>query len=58
MRPEHALSGVLFWSHDLGGFKRQPGEAICVRWIQSGLFTPLPRLHGTTTPWPYSARPS
>ena len=54
----YAMSGVPFWSHDLGGFRGQPSEAVYVRWIQFGLFTPFARLHGTTTrmPWRYGRR--
>lgn len=52
------LSGVPFWTHDLGGFKGEPTEAVYVRWTQFGLLTALSRLHGTSTrmPWRYSER--
>ena len=54
----YGLSGVPFWTHDLGGFKGSPTEEVYIRWIQFGLFTSLSRLHGTTTrmPWKYSTK--
>lgn len=50
-----AMSGVLFWSHDMGGFYGDVSEDIFLRWSQFGLFSSHSRLHGTTTrqPWAY-----
>lgn len=50
-----AMSGVPFWSHDMGGFYGNVSEEVFVRWSQFGLFTSHSRLHGTTTrqPWAY-----
>lgn len=50
-----AMSGVLFWSHDMGGFYGNVTKDIFIRWAQFGLFTSHSRLHGTTTrqPWAY-----
>ena len=50
-----AMSGVLFWSHDMGGFYGDVTKEIFIRWSQFGLFTSHSRLHGTTTrqPWAY-----
>lgn len=50
-----AMSGVLFWSHDMGGFYGDVTKDIFIRWSQFGLFTSHSRLHGTTTrqPWAY-----
>jgi len=50
-----ALSGVPFWSHDMGGFYGNVSEEVFIRWSQFGLFTSHSRLHGTTTrqPWAY-----
>lgn len=50
-----AMSGVLFWSHDMGGFYGEVTKDIFIRWSQFGLFTSHSRLHGTTTrqPWAY-----
>ena len=47
--------GHAFWSHDIGGFNGQPTADLYVRWAQLGMFSPLARLHGTTTrlPWDY-----
>jgi alpha-D-xyloside xylohydrolase len=50
-----AMCGHAFWSHDIGGFHRQPTPELYVRWAQFGLFSPLSRAHGMTTrlPWGY-----
>jgi alpha-D-xyloside xylohydrolase len=50
-----AMCGHAFWSHDIGGFHRQPTPDLYVRWAQFGLFSPLSRAHGMTTrlPWDY-----
>jgi alpha-D-xyloside xylohydrolase len=47
--------GHAFWSHDIGGFNGQPEPDLYVRWAQFGMFSPMARLHGTTTrlPWDY-----
>ncbi len=52
-----AMCGHAFWSHDIGGFHRQPTSELYVRWAQFGLFSPLSRAHGMTTrlPWDYGA---
>lgn len=49
------VCGHAFWSHDIGGFHRQPTPELYVRWAQFGLFSPLSRAHGMTTrlPWDY-----
>lgn len=53
-----ALSGVPFWSHDMGGFYGEVSEEVFVRWSQFGLFSSHCRLHGTSTrqPWAYGER--
>lgn len=53
-----AMSGVPFWSHDMGGFYGEVSEEVFVRWSQFGLFTSHSRLHGTSTrqPWAYGER--
>ena len=50
-----AMCGHPFWSHDMGGFHGKPSADLYLRWSQFGLFSPLSRLHGTTTrlPWDY-----
>jgi alpha-D-xyloside xylohydrolase len=49
------LSGVPFWSHDIGGFNGRPSPELYVRWAQFGLFSPHSRCHGTTPrePWEF-----
>jgi len=49
------ICGHAFWSHDIGGFYRQPTPELYARWAQFGLFSPLSRAHGMTTrlPWDY-----
>ncbi len=51
----YGLSGVPFWTFDLGGFKGQPTTAAYVRWAQAGLLLSHSRFHGTTPrlPWHY-----
>ena len=51
----HGLSGVPFWSHDVGGFAGTPSADLYVRWAQFGALSPLVRFHGATTrlPWEY-----
>ncbi|OZV73772.1 alpha-xylosidase [Micromonospora echinospora] len=53
----HGLSGIPFWSHDTGGFHGTPEPDLYVRWTQFGAFSPLVRLHGTTSrlPWDFPA---
>ena len=52
----YGLSGVPFWSHDIGGFAGTPSEAVFVRWAQFGLLSSHARTHGTTPrePWEFS----
>lgn len=49
------MCGHAFWSHDIGGFHRQPTPELYMSWAQFGLFSPLSRAHGMTTrlPWEY-----
>jgi alpha-D-xyloside xylohydrolase len=51
----HGLSGVPFWSHDVGGFHGPPTPDLYARWAQFGALSPLVRLHGTTSrlPWDF-----
>ncbi len=51
----HGLSGVPFWSHDVGGFSGTPTADLYIRWAQFGALSPLVRLHGTTSrlPWDF-----
>ncbi len=49
------MSGLAFWSHDLGGFKGTPTPDLYVRWAQFGLLSTHSRYHGTTLrdPWEF-----
>jgi alpha-D-xyloside xylohydrolase len=48
-----AMSGLAYWSHDIGGFWGEPTPELYVRWAQVGLFSALSRYHGATPrdPW-------
>jgi alpha-D-xyloside xylohydrolase len=48
-----AMSGLAWWSHDIGGFWGDPTPELYVRWAQCGLFASLSRYHGATPrdPW-------
>ncbi len=49
------MSGVPFYSHDIGGFFGRPDPELYVRWAQFGLFSSHSRCHGTTPrePWEF-----
>lgn len=49
------LSGIPFYSHDIGGFIGEPDPELYVRWAQFGLFSSHSRCHGTTPrePWEF-----
>ncbi|MCD6156695.1 MAG: alpha-xylosidase [Candidatus Atribacteria bacterium] len=50
-----SVSGVPFWSHDVGGFMGSPDPLLFIRWLQFAVFCSHIRLHGTTTrlPWKF-----
>jgi alpha-D-xyloside xylohydrolase len=50
-----SLSGIAFWSHDIGGFRGTPSDAVYTRWSQFGLLSSNSRCHGTTPrePWEF-----
>ncbi len=50
------LSGLPFWSNDIGGYRGMPSEELYVRWAQFGLFCSHSRLHGDSPrePWHFS----
>ncbi|RAI30212.1 hypothetical protein CH339_01430 [Rhodobium orientis] len=55
----YGLSGVPFWSHDIGGFAGAPPSAeLYTRWAQFGLLSSHSRFHGTTPrePWEFGER--
>ena len=52
-----SLSGLAYWSHDMGGFWGDPTPELFVRWSQCGFLSALSRFHGATPrePWLYGA---
>jgi alpha-D-xyloside xylohydrolase len=52
-----ALSGVAFWSHDIGGYMGQTDPELYIRWAQWGLLSSHSRAHGTTSREPWSLTP-
>lgn len=53
----YALSGMPFWSHDVGGFTGSPSPEVYVRSAQFGAFSPLMRFHGTSSRFPWDFAP-
>ena len=49
-----SLSGVAFWSHDIGGFMGETTPELYIRWAQWGLLSSHSRAHGTTSREPWS----
>ena len=47
------MSGIAFWSHDIGGYRGSPDPELYVRWAQFGLFSSHSRMHGDSPrePW-------
>ena len=54
----YGMSGVPFWTFDLGGFKGEPTREAYVRWVQTGLLISHSRFHGTAQrlPWMFGAQ--
>lgn len=52
------LSGILFWSHDIGGYRGMPSAELYVRWAQFGLFCSHSRMHGDgpREPWHFGEK--
>jgi len=52
------MSGVPFWSHDVGGYRGHPGERLYIRWAQFGMFCSHTRCHGESQrePWYFGDR--
>jgi alpha-glucosidase (family GH31 glycosyl hydrolase) len=44
------LSGVGYWSHNMGGFEHDPDPELYIRWTQFGLFSPIAHLFGMDHP--------
>lgn len=51
------LSGLPFWSNDIGGYRGMPTPRLYVRWAQFGLFCSHSRMHGDSPrePWQFGA---
>jgi alpha-D-xyloside xylohydrolase len=49
------LSGIPFWSHDIGGYHGPPGTELYLRWAAFCLLSSHARAHGDTTrePWAF-----
>jgi alpha-D-xyloside xylohydrolase len=47
------MSGIPFWSNDIGGYRGLPSPELYVRWAQFGLFCSHSRMHGDSPrePW-------
>ncbi|MDW7760621.1 MAG: glycoside hydrolase family 31 protein [Acidobacteriota bacterium] len=52
------MSGLAFWSHDIGGFRGMPSAELYVRWAQFGLLCSHSRMHGDgpREPWIFGGR--
>ena len=52
------MSGIPFWSNDIGGYRGTPGEELYIRWAQFGLLCSHSRMHGDSPrePWQFGAR--
>ncbi len=52
------MSGVPFWSHDIGGYRGRPDPELYVRWAQFGLFSSHSRMHGDgpREPWAFGEK--
>ena len=50
--PSLKHSGYGWWSHDIGGHVQGTrDDELTVRWVQSGVFSPIMRLHSTNSLW-------
>ncbi|MBU8913172.1 MAG: hypothetical protein KOO61_04060 [Spirochaetales bacterium] len=54
------LSGIPFYSHDIGGFIGRPSEELYIRWAQFGLLSSHARTHGngntnSREPWSFGS---
>jgi alpha-D-xyloside xylohydrolase len=47
------MSGLAFWSNDIGGYRGKPSPELYVRWAQFGLLCSHSRMHGDSPrePW-------
>ncbi|MEJ2635200.1 MAG: glycoside hydrolase family 31 protein, partial [Calditrichia bacterium] len=51
------MSGIPFWSNDIGGYRGMPEPELYIRWAQFGLFCSHSRMHGDSPrePWHFGA---
>ena len=42
----YAISGMPYWTTDIGGYFGTPSEELFTRWFQFGAFCPMFRIHG------------
>ena len=51
------LSGLPFWSNDIGGYRGMPTPELYIRWAQFGLLCSHSRMHGDSPrePWAFGA---
>ncbi|MCH7398892.1 DUF4968 domain-containing protein [Belliella sp. DSM 107340] len=54
------LSGVGYWSHNMGGFEHDADPELFVRWVQFGMFSPVAHVFGMDhpgykEPWNYGS---
>lgn len=55
------LSGVGYWSHNMGGFEHDADPELYARWVQFGMFSPVAHLFGMDhpgykEPWNYGEK--
>jgi alpha-D-xyloside xylohydrolase len=52
------MSGIPFWSNDIGGYRGTPDEELYIRWAQFGLLCSHSRMHGDSPrePWKFGSR--
>ncbi len=52
------MSGIPFWSSDIGGFRGMPSPELYIRWAQFTLLCSHARMHGDSArePWAYGAQ--
>ena len=52
------MSGIPFWSNDIGGYRGIPSEELFIRWAQFGLLCSHSRMHGDSPrePWRFGPR--